>query len=306
MNAARRRVFPLLPRRRFVGAPFGDRRSPRRGSGDEVAGSRPYHPGDRIAAIDWKASARLSAARGTEEFVVREYFAEESLRVAIVCDRRPAMQLYGPRLPWLDKAAVLTGATELVAASAHAARAELAYVDFAEGAGFWLSPARRAELDVRRRLAERPLAAPADGVERSLKLLSERADVLPPGTFVFVVSDFLTPIAPAAWLRARRLRWDVIPVVIQDAVWEQSFPDVAGVVVPFADPATGRPAPTLLTRRAARERAAANARRLESLLTGFRRLGFDPVLLSSERPDEIAARFHAWSRRRRLLLRRSA
>jgi len=74
------RTFPLVPHRRFVGASFGRDRSVRRGQGDEVVGSRPYRPGDHLAWIDWAASARLSAARGTDEFVVREYFAQEAPR----------------------------------------------------------------------------------------------------------------------------------------------------------------------------------------------------------------------------------
>ena len=41
------------------------------------------------------------------------------------------------------------------------------------------------------------------------------------------------------WAAALERRWDVVPVVIQDPTWEQSFPDVGGVVVPIADPASG-------------------------------------------------------------------
>ena len=39
--------------------------SARRGMGSDVAGSRPYLPGDDVDTIDWGASARLSSARGT-------------------------------------------------------------------------------------------------------------------------------------------------------------------------------------------------------------------------------------------------
>ena len=78
MTQATPRPFELVPRRLFVGTPFGRRRSARRGQGDEVAGTRPYRPGDQRAHIDWPASARLSAARGTDEFVVREFYADEA------------------------------------------------------------------------------------------------------------------------------------------------------------------------------------------------------------------------------------
>jgi uncharacterized protein (DUF58 family) len=50
-------VFPLTPRRRLIGLSFGGMRSARRGTGSDVAGSRPYRPGDDIDNIDWAASA---------------------------------------------------------------------------------------------------------------------------------------------------------------------------------------------------------------------------------------------------------
>ena len=57
-------TFQLVPRRRLMGLPHGTMRSVRRGRGTEVAGSRPYRPGDDIRTIDWASSARLSSARG--------------------------------------------------------------------------------------------------------------------------------------------------------------------------------------------------------------------------------------------------
>src|ERR671932_2832113 len=96
-------TFPLVLRRRLVGLAYGAMHSARRGTGSDVAGSRPYRPGDDIDAIDWPASAKLSAAHGQDEFVVRERFAEEAPRVVIVCDRRPSMALYGAPFPWLSK-----------------------------------------------------------------------------------------------------------------------------------------------------------------------------------------------------------
>src|SRR5918994_5603345 len=94
-----RLTFPLVQRRRVVGLSYGGMHSTRRGTGSDIASSRPYHPGDDVKAIDWAASAKLSAARGTDEFIVRERYAEEAPRVLIVCDRRPAMALYPE--PWL-------------------------------------------------------------------------------------------------------------------------------------------------------------------------------------------------------------
>ena len=60
---------------------------------------------------------------------------------------------------------------------------------------------------------------------------------LPTGSFVFVVSDFLGELDARHWLRLRARAWDVTPVVVQDPTWEQSFPAVGGIAIPFVDAA---------------------------------------------------------------------
>jgi uncharacterized protein (DUF58 family) len=304
MSARAAGSFALVPKRRFAGVQLGDRRSPRRGSGDEVAGSRPYRPGDHLAWIDWASSARLSAARGSDEFVVREYFAEQAPRVALVCDRRPAMAIYAPPLPWLDKQAALSAAADLIGASVSAARGELAFADHVDGRPFWRPPATRAQADqVRRRLSATPFDAPPDALQRSFDLLVRHRGLFPAGSFVFVLSDFLTPVWSKTWVRFRSLRWDVTPVVVQDPLWEQSFPEVDGVALPLADPASGRVAEAWIGAGGARRRAAANAHRLASTLSGFRRMGFDPIVLDTSDAGAILSHFRAWAERRRRLRR---
>ena len=300
------RTFPLVPRRRFVGVSFGRHRSLRRGQGDEVVGSRPYRPGDHVAWIDWAASARLSAARGSDEFVVREYLAQEAPRAAILVDRRPSLALFGADSPWLDKPAAVRSAAESIAASAVAALGELAYVDHAtpNGRAYWLPPAgRRRPADVRARLEEAPFTAPPRALELGLQALRRHGYLLPPGSFVFVLSDYLFPPRAHDWARLRALRWDVIPVVVQDPTWEQSFPAVDGAVVPFADPATGAIAPTRFTRREVRELALQHEQRLDRTLRTFRHLGFDPILIDGEDGFPPLA---AWAARRQALRRRAA
>ena len=77
-------------------------RGARRGAGSDIAGSRPYVPGTiRIGSTGPPRAA--SAARGTDEFIVREYFADEAPRVVICVDRRPAMGICPPGLPFLHK-----------------------------------------------------------------------------------------------------------------------------------------------------------------------------------------------------------
>ena len=48
-----RRTFPLVPKRRSIGLPFGDLASRRRGPGSDVIGARRYEPGDPVSTIDW-------------------------------------------------------------------------------------------------------------------------------------------------------------------------------------------------------------------------------------------------------------
>jgi len=303
VSAAPRRPFPLVPRRRFVGVRFGQHRSPRRGQGDEVAGTRPYRPGDRRTWIDWRASARLSAARGADEFVVREFFADTAPRVAIVVDRRPRMQLYGPPFPWLDKAAAVDAAVGAIARAAVAEGGDLAYAEHPR----WIAPAPAAGVVGLLHAAHTGTGSARTGsLDRSIDLLVRRAASFPAGTFVFVLSDFVDASRPQVWMKLRALGWDVVPVVVQDPTWEQSFPEVGGALLPVVDPQTGRREELALSRREARARAAGNAERLQGILDGFSRLGFDPILIGSSDDAEIAWCFQRWAERRRRLRRRSA
>ena len=102
------------------------------------------------------------------------------------------------------------------------------------------------------------------------------------------------------WLKALERRLDVVPVVIQDPTWEQSFPDVAGIVLPMRDPRSGRMTDVRVTRREAAARRAANEERLASLLAELEGLGLDPVLVSSSDPTEILAAFLDWADMRNL------
>jgi uncharacterized protein (DUF58 family) len=291
MSAAGSRPFPLVPRRRFLGVQFGHRRSSRRGIGDEVAGTRPYRPGDLIAHIHWAASAKLSEARGTDEFVVREFFAEQAPRVALVHDRRPGMAIHAPPSPWLDKRAAAETAGRLIEASAAAEQGEVLSVD-----GALRHPVRRGREDV-----GGTYDAPEGSLTVALEALVRESRVLPTGSFVFVLSDFLAPVPARLWLRLRALRWDVVPVIVQDPVWEQTFPAVGGVVLPVADPTSGQVQDIWVSAREARDRARANEVRFDELLSRFRRLGFDPVVLDTSDPREIGDRFRAWADRRRRL-----
>jgi uncharacterized protein (DUF58 family) len=301
-----RTTFPLVPKGRMIGLSFGTMRSPRRGSGTDVAGSRPYHPGDDIHTIDWAASARLSSARGDDEFVVRERFAEEAPRVVLVCDRRAQLSFFEPPLPWLDKAAAMRIVAEAILDSALMVGGFVGYLDHGDGDGdgdaYWVPPRggrRLAELR-EERLPSDKFGAPPDTLERAFAHLAEHRRSVTSGAFVFVLSDFLPLPGEDFWLTALEHRWDVVPVLIQDPTWEQSFPPVEGIVVPLRDPATRARSDVRLTRREAASRRDTNEQRFQALLAGFAAADLDAVVISSTDRAEILGAFLAWADLRRL------
>jgi uncharacterized protein (DUF58 family) len=290
-------TFPLVLRRRHAGLAFGASPSFRRGPGTDVAGSRAYRAGDAMRSIDWAASARLSAARSEDAFVVRERFADESPRVVVVSDRRPAIALCPAGLPWLRKPVALRNAATLIAASAARSRGAIGCLDFGDGAGdpAWLSPRTSGAWQFDERVAVDCFEGPTDSVARSLTHLTLLRSALPAGSFVFVLSDFLADADPGPWLEAVGRRWDVIPVVIQDPLWEASFPDVSGVVIPFVDADTGAIRRVRLRRGDARRLREEHETRYAALLERFTALGLDPVVIASDDADDVLLAFLAWA-----------
>jgi uncharacterized protein (DUF58 family) len=286
-------TFPLAPRRRFAGLPFGGMTSVRRGTGSDVAGSRPYRPGDDARSIDWAGSARLSSAHGADEFIVREYLAEEAPRVVVLSDRRPAMSLFPRPLPWLDKPAAMRQAADLVVEATLAARGFFGYLDLGGEEKQWVPPRTHHELPPQ--ALGGAFDAAEDNLARAFKFLAETQPVLPPGTFMFVLSDFLMPFDEAAWIAAIERRWDIIPVVIQDPLWERSFPDVGGVVLPFLDHTSGRFVTVRLSDREAAEMREANEQRAAELLARFRNHDLGPVLVTTSDRMDIFQAFLEWA-----------
>jgi hypothetical protein len=179
-----------------------------------------------------------------------------------------------------------------------ASRGFVGYLDFALGQDepFFRPPQSPRE---HWHITERHLLFPEfraqpDNVARALDFLGRHRRSVPSGSFVFVLSDFLAPPPREIWARSLEQRWDVVPVVIQDPVWEQSFPAVGSVVVPMADP-DGRPRPVRLSAREAELRRGEHEARLDRLLTEFMTLGIEPIVVSSNDGDEIFSAFLSWA-----------
>ena len=143
-----------------------------------------------------------------------------------------------------------------------------------------------------------PFAAPPDALERSLEFLTRQRRSVPPGSFVFMLSDFLAPPPTETLLRGISYGWDLVPVVIQDPVWEQSFPAATGVGLPIADPQTDAITLVRLSRRQAASRAEANEHRFAGTLADFQALDLEPVVIGTTDPDLIDEAFIAWAQRR--------
>jgi hypothetical protein len=86
-----------------------------------------------------------------------------------------------------------------------------------------------------------------------------------------------------------------VPVVVQDPVWERSFPDVGAITVPYADAETGRVVPVYLTRTEAARRRAEHEQRNGELTLFFRSLGVEPVQVGSHHPGDVLAAFLRWA-----------
>lgn len=284
-------ILEIEPRVRIVGALLGDSPGRRRGRSSDVVGSRPYAPGDDVRLIDWAATARVSAVAGDVRFVVRETYAEESPVLVLAVDRAPTMALYPPSLPWLHKPAALSRCLRLLSDAAAARRCPVAYVD------------SRSELTAPRAAATRRLEAlpPDDHAADADWLWTRLVDGrrwLPPGSMVFLFSDFLRPLGHRLLVEAAEAEWELVPVVVSDPVWERSFPEEVGrMTLPVADGA-GRLRPVRLSATEARARRGQNELRHAELVRRFSEAGWPPIVLGGSDDAAIESSFLEWAAER--------
>jgi len=273
----------------------------RRGTGSDIAASRPYRTGDNPDRIDWGASARLSSARNTDEFVVREYFADEAPRAIVAVDSRAEMGLCPPWIPWLRKREASRAAAELVEDSVAEARGFVGRLEFGarDHVVGWSPPAgaRGVGALVDHVLPDPASTAGAGTVAGALEFLAYHRRSVPAASFVFVVSDFLIAPTLETWERALDRGWDIVPVIVQDPIWEQSFPDVDGIGLPLMDD-RGRLRTVRLRRGESQSWRLRHENRFTSLVSGMRSLGIEPVIVSAGETSPIFDAFVTWSAER--------
>jgi uncharacterized protein (DUF58 family) len=288
----------LEPHVRIIGSLFGSAPSRRRGTSDDVVSGRPYQIGDDVRRIDWATSARLSALRGEDHFVVRESYGEEAPFVCITLHRSPSMALYPREYPWLHKPEAVRQMVEVVALSAGHYHCPVGFLD----AGNWRPPTTSTDSDELTRLLDDGGYDRSDETVDSLfGRLRAVEHMLPGGSFVFCCSDFLEVPSERTLATVLDAEWELVPVVVQDPLWEQSYPDAAGeVALPVCDEA-GTFRLLRQSRAEASERRQAHEarlRRLEELFTGY---GFPPIVISETGPAALAEALLSWNVRRRPL-----
>ena len=107
--------------------------------------------------------------------------------------------------PWLSKPAALRALWKLISSTALGELGLVGYLDAAgPGTGSWLPPSAGAGVEhVDGHLADSPFAAGEGALDGAFAQLVDVRRSLPPGTFVFVCSDFLSAPARVVGPRAR-------------------------------------------------------------------------------------------------------
>ena len=228
MRRSRRGLSPR-PRRRLMGLAFGTTPGGRRGVGSDVAGSRPYVRGDSMDAIDWSASARASAALGTDEFIVREHFADDAPRVVMVVDRRPEMAPRRGR-PLAAEGRGARGGDDGRPRRRGARARRVPRLRGGADAPFWRPPASSREPWSIRAPPAAPRIVRRRTTSRS-RSSSSRAPPLDPEPAASSCPLRLPRQPPRdVWERVVEHWWDIVPVIVQDPIWGQS-PPVDGIVL---------------------------------------------------------------------------
>lgn len=88
-------------------------------------------------------------------------------------------------------------------------------------------------------------------------------------------------------------------MVVQDPVWERSFPHIADTALAIADPSTSKVRGVLMAAAEAVRRRRANERRLRELLELFLALDVSPVLISAAEHDDVLRELSSWADGRR-------
>ena len=261
--AVLKRIESLLP---------GEHMTPQVGQGTELAGIRPYLPGDDVRYIDWNVTARL------QEPHVRVHVGERALTSWLVLDASASMA-FGTADR--RKADVAEGVGIAVGHVTTRRGNRLGVVAFGAGDPRVMRP-RQGRLGLLALLAELRRGAAGEGGGRASlgTVLKTTAALGRQRGMIVIVSDFRGELDWEGGLKQLRARHGVLAVEIRDPREQQLVP--AGDLW-LVDPETGRQVQIDTRRRRVRERFAAAAEQERSeVAAALRRAGADHVVLSTD------------------------
>ncbi|KHK00857.1 DUF58 domain-containing protein [Desulfovibrio sp. TomC] len=250
-------------------------RSAYRGAGMEYEESREYTPGDDVAAMDWKATARLGRP------FVKRYREERSRTLMLAVDASPSMA-FAAAGPSLYETAAVAAVT--LAVSAAASRDRVGLVLFTDRVEAFVPPTAGPAMPyaVARTLAE---TIPAGRTTDPAPALALAATALAHRAVVFVLSDFLAGefTVPLGRLAARH---DVAAACL--AANDQTSLPPAGLVT-VTDLETGGAALLDCGNSAARSRyAAAREQSRRQTLAALAAVGAEVLTLPGNTPPAPA------------------
>lgn len=213
--------------RRLDGALHGAHRTVHRGHGVDLAGMRPYEPGDDIRHLDWNVTARL------DEPYVRLFTEDREVTAWIVLDRSASMR-FGPDGHGKDTTAgeLAVSLARLLSRSGNPVGAVLY-----DGEEYRILPPGHSRRQVLRLAAALTAPARQDGTGRTTDLagmLAKVAAVAGRRGVVIVISDFVGELDWQPQLTRLNLRHEVVAVQITDPA-ELSLPAVGLVVIEDAE-----------------------------------------------------------------------
>jgi uncharacterized protein (DUF58 family) len=257
-----KRIESLLP---------GEHLTPQVGSGTELAGIRPYFPGDDVRHIDWNVTARM------QEPHVRVHVGERALTSWLVLDVSASMT-FGTADR--RKADVAEGVSLAVGHVATRRGNRLGVLAFGGGSPRVLRP-RQGRLGLLGLLAELRREPEPEGSGRASlgTVLKTTAALGRQRGLIVIVSDFRGELDWEAPLKALRARHGVLAAEIRDPREQELVP--AGDLW-LVDPETGRQVQVDTRRKRTRERfAAAAAQERDEVARALRGAGADHVVLST-------------------------
>jgi uncharacterized protein (DUF58 family) len=260
--------------RRLDGLLQGDYRSLFVGNGIDLAGLRPYQPGDDVRYIDWNVTARL------DEPWVRDYHEDRDLTAWFLLDVSPSVDFGTVESERLKRTVLV----DFVATMARllTRRGNRVGAVLYGGSDDRTIPVGRGRLQVLRLVRDLLADEPRDRAPMTDlgPMLAAAGSAIKRRSLVFIVSDFISEPGWEKPLNLLTRRHEVIAVRLFDPR-ETVLPDAGPLVLQDAE--TGEQLHVDTGDRAFRERFAAAAERREaSVAAAFRRAGVDALPLSTE------------------------